>query len=548
MLVYANHLQFQGASSKDVIIKAIGGWLKEQLGYGLRPAQLLAEGDYTGRKVHPKTKVASPSWLKVYATAEAEPELYAWVLKNSDGTVFGRTWITTLGFKRSGNFCEVSCVVRTDETSIHVTSPVSASRPRVVGYIASNIADAVDADFSIATTGLSPKFLGSNRDAYRALLYEIERIDRDYPLVLVSPTWDGEYLFNINHLQSSLLGLAQVVVIQPDFDRYELEEVLGRKWAAWNGALNVLRAPSASGSVWNRLFVADQILGWGEAQHLKVAEVLGWITNSTNVGQLRRRIRPEGVMQLAIKRRLKNVQDNSSLMSIEELRGEVVRLTKDLADQTSLQEMFEEDNVKLQGENESIKQALLGLEDKIGMMDHENAALKSALERSGGNVETKIDVDKLLTLACATGEIDPIECLEIVEMLFSGQCIVLESARQSALETGKFRKGRTLLDMLRRLVTEYRTGLLSGGDTVARQVFGKNEYAAKESETVMNNPAMRRARTFKYEESDVEMYRHLKLGVDSNEEKTIRVHFHWDANKEKIVIGYCGQHLPIATH
>ena len=84
---------------------------------------------------------------------------------------------------------------------------------------------------------------------------------------------------------------------------------------------------------------------------------------------------------------------------------------------------------------------------------------------------------------------------------------------------------------------------MAGGDIQARTVFGKNEYAAKESETVMANKAMKRQRTFTYEGQDVEMFRHLKIGVDDDVTRTIRVHFHWDSEKQKIVIGYCGKHL-----
>ncbi|HEY6291052.1 MAG TPA: hypothetical protein VI455_05745 [Terriglobia bacterium] len=98
------------------------------------------------------------------------------------------------------------------------------------------------------------------------------------------------------------------------------------------------------------------------------------------------------------------------------------------------------------------------------------------------------------------------------------------------------------------MVTEYRSKLIEGGDNEARKVFGNNEYAAKESETVMGNQAMRRQRTFAYDGKQVEMFRHLKIGIEANVARTIRVHFHWDSDREKIVIGYCGEHRPVASH
>ena len=37
MLVYANQLRLHGDDSRSVVLKAIGGWLKQQLGHGLHP-------------------------------------------------------------------------------------------------------------------------------------------------------------------------------------------------------------------------------------------------------------------------------------------------------------------------------------------------------------------------------------------------------------------------------------------------------------------------------------------------------------------------------
>ena len=102
--------------------------------------------------------------------------------------------------------------------------------------------------------------------------------------------------------------------------------------------------------------------------------------------------------------------------------------------------------------------------------------------------------------------------------------------------------------MLKRLATEYRSALIEGGDNKARNIFGKSEYAAKESKTVTGNKAMRRARTFEYRGKQIEMFRHLKIGVDDDTSKTLRVYFHWDADKQKVIIGYCGEHLPVSGY
>ena len=59
------------------------------------------------------------------------------------------------------------------------------------------------------------------------------------------------------------------------------------------------------------------------------------------------------------------------------------------------------------------------------------------------------------------------------------------TARSSAEKARDFVNGRQLLELLKRLVTSYRSALMEGGTSKARAVFGKSDYAAKESETVM---------------------------------------------------------------
>jgi hypothetical protein len=116
MLVYANHLKVHGTGAEAAVFRAIGGWLKEQLGFGLHPDELREDGQFSGNRGDAR------SWLRVYATRENEPALYALILKNQDETVRGRHWITEIGLKIYGGALEGSCVVKTDEHSTVVAS------------------------------------------------------------------------------------------------------------------------------------------------------------------------------------------------------------------------------------------------------------------------------------------------------------------------------------------------------------------------------------------------------------------------------------------
>jgi hypothetical protein len=539
MLVYANHLTLTGAPSSEAAFKAIGAWLKEQLGYGLRPEQLKQPGEFSG------AKGTAESWLRIDATSDPEPALYSWTLKHGDATVRGRQWIIEIGLKAYGGEIDLSCVIRTDEQSALVAEPVTPARPRVIGYLINNVRSTEGAAFLESVPGLAAKAIGQDIDSYRSFLSDIERPTRDYPLVVVSPTREGHFLVDVSALQAQLIGLAQVVEVLPGSNSYDMEETIGRRWSAWDGAVNLINAPRGNRSAFARVFLSSEIASWGEDPRVRLAQLMAWVTNSTNITHLREQVRPEGVRQLALRRRFEESRAKSAAMDKPELRRELDRAWE-------YAEEMAADNTKLRGEKQELQLEILALqeaqqteEQRMTRKDYEISALKDQLAQAGGGRLSTYDVSTITTLACRQDQPSPEECLDVLEELHSASCIILDSARVSARQCETFQSGRRLLDLLIRLVTNYRTALIEGGDADARKSFSTGEFAANESETVLNNQTLRRARMFPYRGEQVEMLRHLKIGVADDVGKTIRVHFYWDSDRQLIVIGYCGPHLPI---
>ena len=540
MLVYANHLRVQGADAEPAIFRAVGGWLKEQLGFGLHPSQLRQDGEFNGHRGGQR------SHLRIHGCYDSEPALCAWILKHSDDNVNGRQWIVEAGVKKVADTLEVSCVVKTDERSALVLAPVSASQPRVMRYLANNVLSAEDADFANTVVGGMLKKVGQDSDSYRGLLAEIERTNRDGAIVLVSATSAGEYLVDPAELQKTLFGLGQVVQVLSESNRYEMAEILGQRWSAWDGSVNVLAIPSASG-VRSRYFLRNAIEEWGDEPQ-RTSQILAWVTASTNIARLRMHVRPEGVMQLSMRRRLDKVLATRDQMNAAQLRQALDEASRQTIDHESLLEAAFEENGNLEAELSRYKDDLTDAQDELRTKEYELKSLKDTLSATSDRGGDTIKSTRLLRLAAGRDEPNPLDCIEIIERLYGDRCTVLESARSSAKKMKGFVNGRYLFDLLERLVTTYRDRLMKRGDSAARRVFGRGEYAAKESKSVMANPMMRRQRTFNYDGAQVEMFRHLKLGVADDPTQTIRVHFHWDGDRNRVVIGYCGEHLPVTGH
>ena len=90
-------------------------------------------------------------------------------------------------------------------------------------------------------------------------------------------------------------------------------------------------------------------------------------------------------------------------------------------------------------------------------------------------------------------------------------------------------------------MTEYWEALhRSKGDNEARAIFGE-AFASNEGNNLTKEAIQKR--TFVYKGVEVVMLRHLKIGVKDSITETLQIHFYWDAEDQKIVIGHCGKHL-----
>ena len=133
------------------------------------------------------------------------------------------------------------------------------------------------------------------------------------------------------------------------------------------------------------------------------------------------------------------------------------------------------------------------------------------------------------------------QILAMIASYHADRVVVLDSARRSAEAAVDFHHPEQAADLLIALVTTYRNLLVIGRpESDAKQAFGYNKYAAGEGRLSRRGEQLR---TFSYRGEPVFMGRHLKLGVGEKSTTGLRIHFHWDAERQVVVIGHCGAHL-----
>ena len=190
------------------------------------------------------------------------------------------------------------------------------------------------------------------------------------------------------------------------------------------------------------------------------------------------------------------------------------------------------------------------LESRIEAMKLETDSLKqrnSDLSEKRGNVLDEEAVKGILSKLCLDAQYEPTpeEALQCVAALHGDRVHVLPSAWESARKVNYYGNGRRLLSLLMKLATTYVDAMAEGGDVMARRVFTASEYAGRESYTIMQNRSLMRARTWRFQNRDIPMVRHLKIGVSTDRRLSIRVYFEYLPDLNKIVIGWCGEHRPV---
>lgn len=131
--------------------------------------------------------------------------------------------------------------------------------------------------------------------------------------------------------------------------------------------------------------------------------------------------------------------------------------------------------------------------------------------------------------------------LDYLKSFYGDRVVILESAFRSAKDSDDagFEPKSKAADLLFKLAGVYvqrcREGMHS---SVGIEVFGNKCYAP--SEGARNNiSGVMESRTF----SEYVMMEHLKIDGGRSMSQTLRIHFKYDSDIEKVVIGHCGPHL-----
>ncbi|WP_214348061.1 coiled-coil domain-containing protein [Pseudomonas congelans] len=531
MLIYANRFELEPEEGAEQVVSVIANWAGRKCKGYVDPIKL-ARG--VNNLTINKNSISSVSTVNK-EDGGVFPFLFSFRLSHQDETIKGRQWITEVGVRQFeyGGVVDCTVILKTDEVSAKVIAPIKVTRPKLV-------ADLIEKCRPINNTpGLFPKTLTEeNADSF---LKDVQRDSRNSAIVLISAK-DDEFFTDPESIRRQVLGLADVVVIPKNTDTFKLEELIGRKYIVFSGAVRIIfpSRTSASGSFIETCFF--KVEDWpekGRDDNTLESEILSSIAHRTNIPLSRRHVSNETVRFEVLRARL-------SEAAAQAKRNDSSAEIKDYA------ELLE----AADGELKSKGQEIEALDQEISELTSENRKAQVAIEslqyKLSGNKASDYDGDlggafyeirdTLSDIQSKTVTLERI--LKLVSILYPDRLLVLDSAFSSAVESDKagFLYSFNAYDLLTLLVCKYWQDMSEGkGDQKAKSCFG-NSFSANEAKLTKEGTSQR---TFEYRGQKVFMSRHLKHGVKDSLAKTLRIHFHWDAKARLIVIGHCGKHLDL---
>jgi hypothetical protein len=521
MLVYANTLHFKAEADIEMAVL-----LLEQTLAQLTGEDVSLSGDLP---YNPFKRQFNDGTRYVFGKYERDGEAhYALKYSRKDADLTTRLWHTTISFRRipaNDDITEITtdCKITIETEDFKPTdAPALIYTPPIVGKLMK------DLPLSILTPQPTVVKLDDG-DAVYELNSDIEFQDRRYAIVIVCPDDNDEMPIKSARLAYLAAGLAQVYEISVEADWEGLQDVMGYKFTPKSGEVKFIYPVNQNGG-----FMIPQF----DYKHFRIAnlktdnvdveqEMFSQIAQRLCRTHAYRQTTPENVAKMIKYQNFQEIKRHAQQTAEETLSNEIKEIFND-ADRELDHLRIETKDLKT--ENRRLKYELQTLQDIF----QPTSNLPTAAFDHGA-------LKKILDIACERFFVE--DSLQLLQAVFPERIVALPSAFASANESRTFREKKRAFNLLWKLATDYYQTLSEGKpDAQARQIFG-DDFSAKESETVEKNATARQLRTFTYNGNDYEMMAHLRIGTKDSVADTLRVHFRWFADEQKIVIGHCGKHL-----
>lgn len=497
----------------------LGGWIRSRY---KRNWDLDCSVPFDGSTVEPSTAHRVYSASKT-AGSEHELDTLEWSHPGSDDSTL--LWTTHCTVARKGPLIELSATVRITLRGgqIRPIPHYDVGRPGLVSSILRYETCRVGGQI----IPWRPETVGVGE--VDGLVSELTAADRYLPIVVLSvDAWAEEPFTDPERLADRLVGLARVVVVGKQAS-FELTDLVGKRLSCFNGAIRIYWPgfDPRTESQYHPLFLPERmrqhmVRGRPIERHLFrrfSTLAITWHTEGDVAREVRERL--EGARRAEL----------SSLREELETRGQ----DEEELDRLELQilQLLEEQD-ELVEENRALRDDLAAAHKNIQEVSQRYAEV---------SLETDDYAEAAAELIAASSVMDAVHR---AAELHSDDIEIWPTAEESA-KGSDFARPEEVLEALEALaelgvaVREARHGGQPTGPW--RGFFDARgiKYSANESESTLNQYGA--SREFSHEGRQLQMVKHLTIGGGSRRD-CVQIFFEFDERTEKMLIGYCGRHLP----
>lgn len=520
----------------------VGEWIKQreskrfhQMGRD-KTVSFILDGAFKRRSVY-KSKY---SWCRTdYCKEECS---FAWAVRytHRDSKARNVFWVSDIGLRA---FAETGRLIVNVKISYKISSEYAltggsfnpnTSIPRcVVGLLETFKGSRFLSGEEDITNGIGCASLISTEEEAEGILAYINSPERKLAVVLLHGETE-EVRKEANFLSKNLFAKALVCVVPY---KMEIKKVFRRLKMEFNECVFITSYPIYEEELKHKLryFVTDRKKS-KERQQIIFHAWLGVhpINEKGGVSDI------ENVALLIRRRQYFNLV-NELKASISSEQYEKVK--NELKDISGLNELFETENVELKNRVDELEERNLDLEIKNEDMEKEYATKVHNLRAAH---ESKCRKATSSSILLPREYPDSFQALRQYEAFYE-HLVFANNAWEPAMEYRQFKDFNVAWEMLHDLDQKLWNIIFVKRGDIEREfeVSTVYEYARGEGKQTMNDTKLSRMRKFEFEGQEYEMWTHLKYG--NRPGKQLRIHFAIDHNKQRIIVGYIGEHMDNAT-
>ena len=491
----------------DKVLKVIDEWASRRTNACINFSQLNEE-------THLDFPEAS---LDVVKLSRGDTSLASLVLKHEDREDKEFQWSADVRLRDQKNTPhKISITVSNGWSGVALRPEIEykVSRPAVVPMLI----DALDC-YNFKHLLTHPEVL--SRENVSSLVDALYSRRRTLPIILITRDPITERpVVNPFEIAKSVAGLAHVYYCKDKFVQFRIEESIGKSMSCYDGGVRTYWPINEKGTdpSFHPLITAQRLKEDEERARNISTELLEMLAKESISRAVE--VSPEEIHEMRLK-----------------LRAEVLTGIKDYEE---LAELYADDNTRLTTENGELKKTEEALKQQIKTLEAKVQGLQASFDKS----EIKDEDEKLTDTSFKTVK----KAVNRIKEIYSEDQLVILGRADKGAKDSLYEKPEVVFKVLEWLATTYRStrkGELKKDLAQSCMEQTGLQYRAHQSKITMS--------TFEseyyanYNGKKIPLNEHLRKGTSKDPRHTLSVAFFYDAEKEKVVVGFIGQHQTTKT-